>query len=380
MPRPVVSDTSVSKDTLRKFISYNKQNVSKQKQVELAQLRLRYQELHQPLTNYIRPLLTATDERIHPKMLPTQASGRWSTFNPPLTNFSKKCINPDCPQQWHEKRPECWSVRDCIMPDQGWFWVDLDLDAVEARIFALKVYDQEAIHAFNRGLDIHTPTACRLFDLPQPGNLVDPHVSPVDTRWRQEVKWRGKDDLRRGIAKNFRYGTQYCLKPEAVLLVKDLEQFGLDRSDILRLAYAYWELTKEQQKIKFEHMKRIRTNKVARTLFGSRRVFFDNSDDTAKEGFNHECQGSVVDYINMTLLKIHRGFPGSYLVHNAHDGFKWSFPLDQYDPQATFQQVKEITEGCLTYQGLTVNITASGKIIMPQQQAEQAEGPVVQIT
>ena len=355
---------SVAKDALRKYVSTNKHDMDKATQVAVANLRLRYQELNQPLTNYIRPMLHATDDRIYPKMLPTQASGRWSTFDPPLTNFSKKCINPDCPQGWHEKRSECWSVRDCVMPDVGWFWLDPDLDAIEARIYALKVHDDEAIKAFNEGLDIHTPTACYLFKLPFPQDLANPHTSAMDEQWRHTIQWRGKDDLRRGIAKNYRYGMQYALYPTAVLLLKDLEQFNLSREESLRLAYDFWELTAAQQAVKMEHMKRIRRDKVARTLFGARRVFFDNSHDTMKEGFNHEIQGTVVDYVNEKLLTITRQYKGAYVVHNAHDGFKVAFPSDQYDTTVTAAQVKEIVEGSLTYEGNTVKVTATMKVII----------------
>lgn len=354
-------ERSVAKDVLRKVVKTE----TNQQKVVMAKLRLRYQELQQPLVNYIRPMLASASGRIHPTMLPTQRSGRWSTLNPPLTNFSKTCINPDCPKGWHEKRHECWSVRDCIMPDVGWFWVETDLDAIEARIFALKVRDFDGIEAFNKGFDIHTPTACRLFGLPLPADLVNPHTAAIDDAWRQEVQWRGKDDIRRGIAKNFRYGTQYCLKPEAVLSIKDLEQFNLSQEEILRLAHLYWKITARQQQVKFEHMKRIRRTKVARTLYGSRRIFFDGSDDTAKEGFNMEIQGTVVDYMNIAILKIARDFPGSYIVHNGHDSIKYAFPQDRYDPETTFEQVQDIVEGSLTWHGLTVKVTSSGKIIYP---------------
>lgn len=352
---------SVAKDVLRKVVKTS--DVAQK--VQMAHLRLRYQELQHPLTNYIRPMLQATSGRIHPKVLPTQKSGRWSTLNPPLTNFSKVCISPDCPKTWHEKRDTCWSVRDCIMPDAGTFWIDTDLDAIEARIFALKVHDVEGVTAFNTGMDIHTLTACRLFDLPLPHDVMNPHLSSEDAVWREKVQWRGKDDTRRGIAKNFRYGTQYCLKPEAVLTIKDLEQFNLSQAELLRLAHLYWQITQPQQIAKFEHMKRIRKAKVARTLYGSRRIFFDASDDTAKEGFNHEIQGTVVDYMNQVLLRIVREYPGSYIVHNGHDSYKIAFAASQYDPHETFHHTKALTEGQLSLDGLTVKVTATGKIISP---------------
>lgn len=348
---------SIAKDTLRKLLKSEKLAGTTQ---QLAKLRLEYTEAQHMLSNYVNKLSSA--DRIYPTILPTQASGRWSTLNPPLTNFDKRCISPSCGDKWHEKSEQCWSVRDCIIPDRDTFWVDADLDAVEARIFALKVRDAEAIDAFNNDIDIHTQTACYLFDLPAPQDRIDPHSSVVDTEWRSQVQWRGKNDTRRGIAKNFRYGTQYCIKPEAVLSIKDLEEFNLSKRQILILAKRYWLLTKKQQQVKFEHMKRIKKERIARTLYGARRVFYDSSDDTAKAGFNHEIQGTVVDYMNQVLLRIQKEYPVSYLVHNAHDGYKMAFP-DIYKEEEVLTTCKTLTEGHLTMDTLTVAITATIKVI-----------------
>lgn len=78
-----------------------------------------------------------------------------------------------------------------------------------------------------------------------------------------------------------------------------------------------------------------------------------------------EIQGTVVDYMNIAILKIARDFPGSYIVHNGHDSIKYAFPQDRYDPETTFEQVQDIVEGSLTWHGLTVKVTSSGKIIYP---------------
>jgi DNA polymerase I-like protein with 3'-5' exonuclease and polymerase domains len=354
---------SVAKDALRKHIRSRSASADSKK---LAELRLRYQDVAQPLTNYIRPMLANASGKIHPRMLPTQSSGRWSTFDPPLTNFSKKCISPDCPRQWHEKRDTCWSVRDCIMPEPGWWWYDVDLDAVEARIYALVVRDTQAVAAFNQGLDIHTPTACAIFSLPQPSNLANPHLAPEDEGWRKQVKWRGKDDQRRGISKNTRYGMQYALSYKAVLLLKDLEQFGLTQAEILRIGQSFWQLTAEQQKVKFALMAKVRKDKVVRSLYGARRVFFDTSDDTAKEGFNDIIQGTVVDYVNERIIKINRTYKESCLVHNAHDGVKIAFPLEMHSLEFV-EELRGMFESEMTHNDLTVKITVTDKVVMPKE-------------
>ena len=97
MPRN--NSNSIAKDALRQYIKTNKATPSVA--VQLASLRLEYSELSHTLNQYIKKMRDV--ERIYPRSLPTQASGRWSTIDPPLTNFPKHCISPECPQGWHEK-------------------------------------------------------------------------------------------------------------------------------------------------------------------------------------------------------------------------------------------------------------------------------------
>ena len=178
----------------------------------------------------------ATVDRVFPDMLPTQASGRWSTTKPPLVNFPKACINPICEYpKPHEstKSVACWSARDTITLDPGEWGLKWDLDGVEARLFAAYAGDDVDILAFKQGLDLHTMTACTMYDLPLPLDLVDPHTSPSCAGWRATVKWEGKEDKRRQTAKGVQYGVlQYGVNEKAASGVRDIEQLGLTRAQL----------------------------------------------------------------------------------------------------------------------------------------------------
>src|SRR5215510_5143520 len=100
---------SVNKNTLNALLQ--KKDVDEVTK-RIAQLRLNYSEATTLITHFLNKVIGL--ERIYPRILPTQLSGRWSTVDPPLTNFPKACINPDCPKERHRKTHQCWSMRDLI--------------------------------------------------------------------------------------------------------------------------------------------------------------------------------------------------------------------------------------------------------------------------
>lgn len=368
---------SVRKDDLKKYVNTHVESGG----TNLANLRLQYSESSTLLNHFVSKVLAK--ERIYPRILPTQASGRWSTVDPPLTNFPKKCINPLCPKERHRKTKECWSMRDIIGPDLNTFWIEFDLDAVEARIYALLLGWKERLEEFEKNYDIHTPVTCSLFDLPFPQDKVNPHDNDIDELWRIETKWQGKDDKRRTMSKNFTYGGQYFLveimrngelkySPEYVFSIPDIEEYGLEKKELISLAHKFVKATYNIQYKKAEWQARIRKDKIARTLYGARRVFFMSDKSTAKDGFNHVIQGTVVDYMNQTACLIQEEFPDSYVVHNAHDNFKWCFPLDlvktgkEINEYPVMRRFKELVERDLEYNGLSTKITGTFRIIYPR--------------
>lgn len=379
----------VSRDDMIKYLTRDDITDAQRR---LAELKLEYSDLHRIAISEI-PSLSV--ERIYPTILPIQVTGRWSYIKPSLSNFSKKCINPSCPKEIHNKTDQCWGMVDCVQPDAGTFWIEHDLDAVEHRIYALILGWQERLQQLQQGYDIHTPVACELFNLELPSSLIDPHESDGDFQWRVNNHWGGKNDARRTIAKNITYGGQYfyvqigkykqvvrlpyriykglIFNPSFVYTIPNIQSFkiedkdgNLTAPDLEEIAIRFFESTVEIQRRKAEWQEKCRKDKYARTLYGGiRRAFFETADN-AKELFNSIIQGTVASYINESAILLQDRFPNSYLVHNKHDSLKWAFYYQSGNRQEEEAEVlsicKEICQRPLQYEDNEIMLTATFKI------------------
>ncbi len=382
-----------SRDEIKEYLAKGK---GSKKQQELAQLRLDYSEIGTLRNTVIASLDNV--ERIYPTVLPIQASGRWSYLNPALSGFPKKCINPSCPKGHHEKTSQCWSVRDCIIPDEGTFWIEHDLDAVEHRIYALILHWKERLDSLKRGVDIHTPVTCSLFNLPICNNVINPHSSPEDAQWRSIVNWQGKDDTRRTMSKNFTYGSQYFYvrlarknertrkpcriyqglwyNPCYVYSIHNIQSYKilnrhgeLTTPDFEELAIRFVENKEnvEIQKRKAVLMEKYRKDGYSRTIYGGKRYKWFKNQDSAKELFNHAIQGTVASYINESAILLQKEFPESYLIHNQHDSLKWAFPYRLHNKDSEEKEIlercKSICQRTLLAGEYNIPITATFKIV-----------------
>ena len=266
--------------------------------------------------------------RAHPDMLPTQASGRWSTTNPPIINF------PDNEMAAQRGLPP---IREVFQPDPGRYWLKWDWDAVEGRLGAAYFEDLVDIETFNKGWDIHTLTAAAVFKFSAPPNRQDPHGAAENADWRRAVKWAGKSDRRRHIAKTLRYALQYGTNeysirqsPAALALAESL---GITMQQLLHYARAYLKNKAVMVAAKQRIWKACRESHMARTFLGRRRVLVGDAQAIAREGLNHMIQGAVADMMNAALIGLLGGAqpllgPESWLVYNAHDGAAITLPDD----------------------------------------------------
>lgn len=87
--------------------------------------------------------------RVHPKISPEQASGRWSVTRPGLTVLGK--------------RGGKWREREVLTADDNCVLVAVDLDQVDARAVAGHCQDPAFMALFGPGLDFHSEVAMRVF-------------------------------------------------------------------------------------------------------------------------------------------------------------------------------------------------------------------------
>ena len=114
---------------------------------------LRYRALTKLHSTYVEGLTKeiADDGKIHCTFQQTvTATGRLSCTEPNLQNI---------PIRTEEGR----LIRKAFVPQEGYIFVDADYSQVELRVLAHMSGDKELIGAFNRGDDIHTSTASKIF-------------------------------------------------------------------------------------------------------------------------------------------------------------------------------------------------------------------------
>jgi hypothetical protein len=336
--------------------------VSKEKQT-LAALRVAYSEDSKLLTACVSKLVDV--KRLYLKHLPTQTSGRWSTW---ITNWPRACINPQCQDTEsvgyveHEWTDQCWSVRDILKPDSDEVMIVWDHDNIEGRIHDLVVNDRQALQAHAEGYDLHTLTCCDIFDMAYPQDKRNPHTSQCDAEWRHRYNWQGKDTKQRVLAKNFNHGSKYTETYKFVHKIQGIERYGVSYKGLEQLAKQYIASKGEAWKRKIDIMQRIRSERIARTLYGFRRVFFDSTAETGRKGFSHMISGTASDYNNETLILLEERYGDAIrLGHNAHDGDKLFLKRSAYD-EHTLSELKSIIEREVEYEGRSVVLTAGIKI------------------
>jgi DNA polymerase-1 len=90
--------------------------------------------------------------RVHPSVVPVQASGRFSVWDPGLTVMGKR----------GGKHVE----RDVLVADEGCLLVAFDLNQIDARAVAVHSQDPEYLKLFTPGVDSHTEVAMALWGDP----------------------------------------------------------------------------------------------------------------------------------------------------------------------------------------------------------------------
>lgn len=344
---------------------------------QLAALRVAYSEDHKLLTGYVNKLVHVN--RIFPRHLEgAQASGRWSTIDPPRTNWPRACIEPTCQERLrstvyqgdslmqlgyieHSWTDQCWSLRDICKADPGYVTVKWDHDNIEGRIHDLIVDDQLALQAHRDGLDLHTITCCQIFGYSLPANLRNPHSAPECEAWRSRYGWQGKDTKQRVLSKNFNHGSKYSESWKFVYRIHGVERYGVSYGDLGKLARVYIEAKGQAWQRKLDIMQQIRKDRQARSLYGFRRLFYDSSANTGREGFSHMISATVTDYNNYTLhlLEQQYGAANVVLSHNAHDGDE---VFIRQECNVTVAELQPIIERSIEYQDRSLVMTAGIKV------------------
>jgi DNA polymerase-1 len=274
--------------------------------------------LYQQAEASLKYLEAMKEGRIYPDFqLHAQASGRWSTNDPPVAQFFEE-------------------IEDLLHPEEGEWLVEWDWSQLEPRILAHLSNDTPTIQAFERGEDVYK-------------------VSTLDAFGRTT------DQLRRFTKSVIVLRSNYGGDPAAAGKHPAARVLGLPEAEITRAAQAYNNAHPAKTAYWNQVLRQIQREGKTHTIGGRHRIAHQQGDATNRELFNNIMQGSVSDVLNLTLLAIKKRCPRARLLWTKHDSAKWAVrdeDLDTYYPL----MIQEVTEREWQVGAFTVKFPAKFKV------------------
>jgi DNA polymerase-1 len=261
---------------------------------------LEYRTLSKLKSTYIDALpslLNPHTGRVHTSFnQAVTATGRLSSSDPNLQNIPVR-------SQLGNR------IRACFVAAPGCKIISADYSQIELRVLAHLSQDEALLADMRQGLDVHTQTAARLFDV-HPG-LVS-----------QEMRRR---------AKTVNFGVLYGMS--AFRLAREQKLELREAQDIIRRYLGrYPGIAAFQQAC----LTQARDQGYVSTILGRRRFLplINSRDRVNREGaermaLNTPIQGSAADIIKLAMLNTPPGFPQARMILQVHDELVFECPSSQ---------------------------------------------------
>jgi DNA polymerase-1 len=272
-------------------------------------------KLKSTYTDALIELVNPRTGRIHTSYNQTvTATGRLSSSDPNLQNI---------PIRTEEGR----KIRRAFIPRRDWHLVSADYSQVELRILAHYSDDDILIKAFMEDEDIHTRTACEVFQ-------VTPELLTAELR-RQ--------------AKAINFGIIYGMS--AFGLSKQLE---ISRKMAQTFIDQYFDRYSGVKRFLEQTIAEARHTRQTSTLLGRIRILTDiNSSNhiirqaAERTAINTPIQGSAADLIKVAMIQVNQALSEkklkSAMLLTVHDELVFEVPPDEL--KVVTRLVKEIMEG-----------------------------------
>lgn len=283
----------------------------------IVSLVLEYRKLKKLLSTYVEPLpkLVHPDtKRLHTSYMQTVAStGRLSSKDPNLQNIP---VRTDAGRE----------IRKAFIPkDDDHVLLAADYSQVELRVAAAMSNDPGLVGAFKNGLDIHTATAAKVF------NVAHDEVNRIQ----------------RSQAKAVNFGILYGQGAFGLA-----EELGIKRAEAKEIINSYNQQFSSLEQFTKECVKKARENEYAETILGRRRRLPDiNSNNGMVKAFaernavNAPIQGSAADIIKVAMVKIASALKESGLnatmIMQVHDELVFDVHKDE------LETLKPIVKKCM---------------------------------
>lgn len=264
---------------------------------EICRLILKYRTYYKLKTVYVDSfpqLIDPIDNRIHTTYnMTATATGRLSSSNPNLQNIPVRT-------------EEGSMIRKSFVPGdkENYLILSADYSQIELRLLAHISGDENLISAFNHGVDVHTNTASKVFDVP---------VDEVTKDMRYKAK-----------AVNFGiiYGqTKYGLA----------KALGISNQNAENFINKYFKTYPKVKRYMKNTVDKAEKNGYTETLFGRKRYFSKELDSTVaavrefarRAAINFPIQGTGADLIKMAMIecdkKLKENGLKSKMIIQVHD-------------------------------------------------------------
>jgi DNA polymerase-1 len=261
----------------------------------IVPLILEFRQLRKLKSTYIDPLPTLCDKvdgRIHTNFMQTvTATGRLSSNNPNLQNIPIRSAKGK-------------EIRRAFVPRSADYQLmAADYSQIELRIIAALSGDKNMIQAFQQGVDIHTATAAKVFNI------------PLDTVTRDQ----------RSAAKAVNFGIIYGQSAFGLS-----QTLNISRTEAKTIIDSYFEQFGQLKSYMDGVIHMAREKGYVETIMKRRRYLPDiNSGNAVVRGFaernaiNAPIQGSAADIIKMAMIAVHKSMKKegvqSKMILQVHD-------------------------------------------------------------
>ena len=264
---------------------------------EIARLILEYRKyakLKSTYTEALPALIDLKDGRIHTTFNQTvTTTGRLSSSNPNLQNIPIRT-------------PEGNKIRQAFVPSdrQNYLIMSADYSQIELRLLAHVSGDENLINAFKSGVDVHTLTASKVFDVP---------IEEVT----KEMRYKSKA-VNFGIV----YGQSKYGLAKALKITPDEAESFINK---------YFETYPKIQIYMQAMVELVQKQEYVETIFGRKRYLANeiNSPNgmirefAKRAAINHPMQGSASDLIKLAMIDFYRKIKDnnlkSKLILQVHD-------------------------------------------------------------
>ena len=281
---------------------------------------LRYREVEKLRSTYADalPPLIGADGRVHATLKQTDTTtGRISSENPNLQNV---------PVRTADGR----EFRRAFVADDGWGLLTADYSQIELRVLAHLARDPGLIDAFDRGVDVHTVTASKVFDEDESA------VTPEHRRFAKVVN----------------YGLAYGMEAYGLS-----QRLGVPVADASEILDAYFDGFPNVREFMDHTIREAKGRGYTTTIFGRRRQIAELASDNfrirqmgERMAQNAPVQGSAADIFKLAMIDVDReldaGAFQTRMLLTVHDELVFEVPLDEHERvESTIRETMEsVTE------------------------------------